>query len=121
MRRSEVFDVKEIQSLSEDLRFVILLDAEPLTRVETPNTHLQTSKSFRLVHDRHRLPQGWRFRYRADRRQPVCVSLEIVRVMPGDKAEAPSHITVRWTFTASPAIAGQSAPPRTGTPSRQQR
>ena len=44
MGERRVLDVKEVQPLAEDLRLVILLDAEALARMETPETLLERSQ-----------------------------------------------------------------------------
>ena len=41
MRRREILDVKEIDALSEDLRLVVLLDAEPLARIAPSEARLE--------------------------------------------------------------------------------
>ena len=41
MRRREILDVKEIDALSEDLRLVVLLDAEPLARIAPSEARLK--------------------------------------------------------------------------------
>ena len=43
MGERRVLDVKEVQPLAENLRLVILLDAEALARMETPETLLERS------------------------------------------------------------------------------
>jgi hypothetical protein len=35
-RQHQIFDVKKIYALAEDLRLMILLDPEPLSRMTTP-------------------------------------------------------------------------------------
>jgi hypothetical protein len=41
MRRGEILDVKEIDAVAEDLRLVVLLDAETLARIAAAETFLQ--------------------------------------------------------------------------------
>jgi hypothetical protein len=41
MRRGEILDVKEVDAVAEDLRLVVLLDAETLPRIAAPETFLQ--------------------------------------------------------------------------------
>ena len=49
MRQRRVLEVKEVQTLAEDLRLVILLDAEALARMETPETLLERRKHVVVV------------------------------------------------------------------------
>ena len=41
MRERRILDVEEGQSLAEDLRLVVLLDAEPLPRMQAAETFLE--------------------------------------------------------------------------------
>ena len=49
MGERRVLEVKEVQPLAEDLRLVILLDAEALARMETPETLLERSQHVVVV------------------------------------------------------------------------
>ena len=51
MRRREVLDMKEVQSLAEDLRLVVLLDAQTLPRVQPSEALLKRVRN--IVIDRH--------------------------------------------------------------------
>ena len=49
MRQRGVFEVKKIQPLAEDLRLVVLLDAEALPRMQAPETFLERGQHVVVV------------------------------------------------------------------------
>ncbi len=50
MRRGEILDVKEVDALAEDLRLVVLLDAETLARIAPSETLLQNCQFSFVAH-----------------------------------------------------------------------
>jgi hypothetical protein len=55
MRGREVLQVKESQSLAEDLRFMVFLNSKTLPCMETPETAFEQSQDFIVLHQHHRL------------------------------------------------------------------
>ena len=49
MRQRQILDVKKVYALAEDLRLMVLLDPEALSRVTPPETLLKDCQNF-LVH-----------------------------------------------------------------------
>src|SRR5262245_64730279 len=46
MRRCEIFNVKKVEALAEDLRLMLPLDAQALTRVHSPEAFLEPVADF---------------------------------------------------------------------------
>ena len=49
MRQRGVFEVKKVQPLAEDLRLVVLLDAEALPRMQAPETSFERGQHVVVV------------------------------------------------------------------------
>jgi hypothetical protein len=50
MRQSQILDVKEVYALAEDLRLMVLLDPEALSRVPPPDTLLKDCQNILVRH-----------------------------------------------------------------------